>query len=157
MSRIQRRRANGGISSSAGMCLWAEGMIFETEWYQTARNLPNTYTKKTQPISKPVLKLTGFVYCELGYWPTLLLQISFSLFHFSDPLQLPLLAVFVNALQIPSQVCEHIIWPVQINPDDLYYHCRFYFRIFTYYLLQVPLFNHRWGHSLVSFGPHYWY
>ena len=67
------------------------------------------------------------------------------------------LTVFLSALQIPSKVCKHLIWPVQIDPNDLYYRCRFYFRVFTNHLLQVLLFIHRWYHLLVSFGPHYWY
>ena len=67
------------------------------------------------------------------------------------------LTASVNALQIPFMVREYLIWPAQIDPDDLYYRCRFYFRFFTYHPLQVLLFDHRWGHSLASFGPHHWY
>ena len=51
---------------------------------------------------------------------------------------------------------KRLIWPVQIDPNYLYYHCRLYFRFFTYHPLEVLLFDHGWGHSLASFGPHYW-
>ena len=62
----------------------------------------------------------------------------------------------MNALQIQFLVCEYPTWPVEIDPNDLYYRCRFYLRIFTYHPLQVLLFDHGWGHSLASFWPNYW-
>jgi len=64
---------------------------------------------------------------------------------------------FVNALQIHFSVCEYLIWLVQIDPNDVYYRCRFLFRFFTYHPLQVQLFDHGWGHSLTSFRPHHWH
>jgi hypothetical protein len=72
-------------------------------------------------------------------------------FHYSQ-----WLTAFMNVLQIHFLLCEHLIWPVQIDPNGIYYHCRFYFCFFTYHPLQVLVFNHGWGHSLVSFRPHYW-
>ena len=64
---------------------------------------------------------------------------------------------FVNALQIQFLVREYLIWLVQIDPNDVYYSCRFHFRFFTYHSLQVQLFDHRWGHSLTSFRTHHWH
>ena len=64
---------------------------------------------------------------------------------------------FVSALQIQFLVCEYLIWLVQIDPNDVYYRCRFHFRFFTYHPLQVQLFDHGWGNSLMSFGIHHWY
>ena len=69
----------------------------------------------------------------------------------------PTAASHCHALQIHVLVCESSIWPVQIDPNDMYYRCRFYFRFFTYHPLQVLLFDHGWDHSLVAFRPHYWY
>ena len=69
----------------------------------------------------------------------------------------PTVASHCHALQIHVLVCEYFIWPLQIDPNDVYYRCRFYFRFSTYHPLQVLLFDHRWGHSLVAFWPYYWY
>ena len=83
----------------------------------------------------------------------------FRIFAFLTPYSshyLQWLTAFVNVLQIPFLVCKRLIWPAQIDPNYLYYHCRFYFRLFTHHPLQVLLFEHRWGHSLASFRPHYW-
>ena len=52
------------------------------------------------------------------------------------------LTEFVNAVQIQFLVCEYIILLVQIDPNDVYYRCRFYFRFFTYHPLRVQLFDH---------------
>ena len=57
-------------------------------------------------------------------------DILFTFSHFWPPCSshyLQQLTAFVNILQTLFFVCGHLIWPVQINSNDLYYHCRFYF------------------------------
>ena len=78
----------------------------------------------------------------------------FFVFHFSDPLQLPLLAVADRICECSSDTF-FVMWISYLTSSNWSY-CRFYFHFFTYHPLQVLVFYHGQGHSLASFRPHYW-